>query len=113
MQCLASKPSSPAAGFGSSNRDAYVKVLICKHAAEQRCISLNTQLQTASSAAAAADGRGPPLHKLHSMCPVMTPRAQSRALRRIRSRLPALPEQAPHMSEWHPKSVLHEMSTLC
>ncbi|CAK0782857.1 hypothetical protein CVIRNUC_006052 [Coccomyxa viridis] len=32
VQCLASKPSSPAAGFGSSNRDAYVKVFMSAEA---------------------------------------------------------------------------------
>ena len=74
IQCLASKPSSPAAGFGSSNRDAYLKVALPKHVGRLHCISLKIRQQSCwrtDSIIAAAEGRGPVLLELYSMHPVM------------------------------------------
>ena len=68
-----------------------------------------------ASTVVAAHRRGPPVHKLYSMRPVMSPGAESPALRHVQNKGAsiALACTPTNISEWHTKSILHEVSTLC
>ena len=110
VQCLASKPSSPAAGFGSSNRDAYVKVNLHQEqlidAAEQYTNSFHTQWQYCwrrDSSTAAAGERGPPLN-----VPYHGTRSKSSCCQTCTEQgCMSYSSIRPNLSEWHPKGAVH------